>query len=72
VVICALRALLPNIANGNTMITSSSADVVVGSYATYTCDTGFRLNGDAVRDCIKPATGVIGVWTNTAPTCDGM
>ncbi len=34
------------------------------SNATYTCDTGYTLNGDTTRTC-----GSDGVWSGSDPTC---
>ena len=36
----------------------------VNTVATYTCDTGFTLNGDTTRTC-----GSDGVWSGSYPTC---
>ena len=35
--------------------------------ATYSCNTGYNLVGDSTRTC--QATGV---WSGSAPTCEGM
>ncbi len=37
----------------------------VDTVATYTCDTGYTLNGDT-RIC-----GSDGIWSGSAPTCEG-
>ena len=37
------------------------------STATYTCDTGFELNGVETRTCLNNGT-----WSDDAPTCDCM
>ena len=36
-----------------------------GSNATYTCDTGYTLNGDTTRTC-----GNDGSWSGSEPTCN--
>lgn len=41
-----------------------SAGTVLGSIATYSCDTGFSLNGVMVREC-----GTDGSWADSVPTC---
>ncbi|MCA9488800.1 MAG: hypothetical protein KC621_02735, partial [Myxococcales bacterium] len=48
--------------NGSVDRTSGTA----GDVATYSCDPGYALVGDATRTC-----GVDGTWTGTAPTCTG-
>ena len=41
------------------------ADTVFGSVATYTCDTGYNLNGDDTRTCQADGT-----WSGVEPTCE--
>ena len=36
----------------------------VGSNATYSCDTGYELDGDKVRTCQMSRT-----WSGSAPVC---
>ncbi len=36
----------------------------VGTVATFTCDTGYTLNGGTTRTC-----GSDGVWSGSAPVC---
>ncbi len=38
----------------------------VDTVATYTCNTGYTLNGGGTRTC-----GSDGVWSRSAPTCQG-
>ncbi len=38
----------------------------VGSTATYTCDTGYGVNGATTVTC-----GADGSWSAVPPTCDG-
>ncbi len=38
----------------------------VNTVATYTCVTGYTLNGGSTRTC-----GSDGVWSGTTPTCQG-
>ncbi|WAQ98147.1 SVEP1-like protein [Mya arenaria] len=47
------------ISNGSAVL---SAD---GMSVTYTCDTGFTLNGAGIRSCNTDGTG----WTGTEPSC---
>ena len=47
----------------NGLITSSGSSV--GSIATYTCNTGFRLKGSPLRLCTQSRA-----WSGTAPTCE--
>ena len=39
----------------------------LGQTATYSCNTGYILAGGITRTCL--ATGV---WSGSAPTCQGM
>ena len=39
---------------------------IIGSTATYTCDSGYELIGDDTRTCVD------GVWTGEEPTCIGI
>ncbi len=41
-------------------------DILVGTVATYTCNTGYTLNGDTTRVCVSG-----GNWNGSAPTCEG-
>ena len=51
-------------ANGSV---THTAGTTFGQTATYSCNTGYNLVGDSTRTC--QATGV---WSGTAPTCQGM
>lgn len=42
---------------------SAGTNVVVGNDATYTCNTGYKMDGRPQLHCIG------GVWTGTPPTC---
>ena len=55
---------LTNPANGQV---SHTAGTTFGQTATYSCNTGYNLVGDSTRTC--QATGV---WSGSAPTCQGM
>ncbi len=52
---------LPGPDNGLVTITIGN----FGSNASYTCETGYNLNGDMTRMCQDS-----GDWSGTAPTCD--
>ena len=54
---------LPNPANGQVNTTGTT----FGQTATYSCNTGYSLVGGSTRTC--QATGV---WSGSAPTCQGM
>ena len=41
--------------------------VTEGSTATYTCDIGYTIDGDSVRNC-----GSAGVWLEPEPSCQSM
>ena len=51
-------------ANGSV---THTAGTTFGQTATYSCNTGYNLVGDSTRTC--QATGV---WSGSAPTCEGM
>ena len=55
---------LSNPTNGQV---SRTAGTTFGQTANYTCDPGYNLVGDRTRTC--QATGV---WSESAPTCQGM
>ena len=56
---------LPLITNG--MISYSALTLGASTVATYTCDTGYILNGDATKTC-----GSDGIWSGLAPIfCQG-
>ena len=50
--------MLSNPANGQV--------IIIGSTATYTCDSGYELIGDDTRTCED------GVWTGQEPTCSSI
>ena len=54
---------LTNPANGQV---AHTAGTTFGRTATYSCDSGYNLVGESVRTCL--ATGV---WSGSAPTCQG-
>lgn len=58
---CAPDLVAPT--NGSVNLTSG----VTGDEATYACDQGFTLAGDATRTCLPD-----GAWSGTAPTCTGV
>ncbi|XP_064386845.1 uncharacterized protein LOC135335316 isoform X3 [Halichondria panicea] len=55
---------LPNPTNG--MVDLSSRTVFT-SIATFTCDTGYTLNGSSFRQCLAD-----GVWSPAEPTCTAV
>ena len=56
---------LPSLTNGiiNYSGGGSTNSRPVDTVATYTCDTGYTLNGGSTRTCGS------GVWSGLAPTC---
>ena len=63
--------VLPAIANGGVTINPVGTPVV-GSAVTYSCNQGYFLQGDMIRDCTGDGLSVSGTWTGTEPTCIGM
>ena len=66
VILCVLLSIvmcpeLPDIDNGMVSWTG----LAPGDVATYTCDSGFILVGDATRICTN-----IGTWSGEEPTCE--
>ena len=53
---------LPRPANGAVSLTNTTYN----SVATYSCNDGYNLMGDATRTCLAS-----GSWSGTAPTCEG-
>ncbi|XP_019614492.1 PREDICTED: E-selectin-like [Branchiostoma belcheri] len=54
---------LSNPSNGGVSYSSRN----YGDVATYSCNTGYSLNGFSTRTCQSS-----GSWSNTAPTCDAV
>ena len=58
---------LLNITNGMLSYNEQGQDqTLLGATVSYTCNTGYTLNGSNMRTCL---TG--GAWSGTAPSCDG-
>ncbi len=43
-----------------------------GTTATYSCNDGFFLEGNTVRNCEGDGSRRTGLWDGTAPVCTGM
>ncbi len=58
---------LPSLANGDIDYggAGSPGSRPVDTVATYTCDTGYTLDGGTTRFCAS------GVWSGSPPTCQG-
>ena len=54
---------LPDPTSGTVSISDSSR--LSGTLATYTCNAGYMLSGDAQRTCQAS-----GMWSGTAPVCN--
>ena len=50
----------------NGIVSYSDPTLGVDSVATHSCDTGYTLNGGSTRTCEGG-----GIWTASAPTCEG-
>ena len=46
---------------------NNTAGTTYGQTATYSCNTGYDLVGDATHTCQST-----GLWTGSAPTCQGI
>ncbi len=55
---------LMDLVNGD--VAYNMDDRPVSTVATYTCDTGYTLNGGTTRICRSD-----GIWSGSAPTCEG-
>ena len=54
----------PSLSLTNGMVSYSDPTLGVGSEATYSCDTGYTLNGVMTRTCESGET-----WSGSDPTC---
>lgn len=44
----------------------------LNSNCTFSCDVGYRLDGNHTRTCIDDNNGdALGMWTDETPTCTG-
>ena len=58
------RFVCSNLPNPNNGQVTFSSGVVVGSRATYTCNTGYFIVGESTRTCQQDGT-----WSGSVPTC---
>ncbi len=65
---------IPNPANGR--IDFSPDELAFFDFLTsaaYVCDFGYGLRGNTVvRQCDTGGVGAFGIWTGSAPTCEGV
>ena len=65
----------PSLSLTNGMVTYTAdtiADFSIGTFATHTCNAGFALVGGMTRTCIDDdQADTVGVWSSTAPSCEG-
>ena len=45
-------------------------DGTLGSMAVYSCELGYEVAGEPVREC--QLNGLIGIWSGIEPTCEGQ
>ena len=59
--------------NGAVTISTGTHEVTLGrgAIATYSCNTGFGLIGQATRTCVVTNGGTTGTWSGHQPTCQG-
>ena len=63
---------LGTIANGQvTDSTDTTSPSDFGTVATFTCNTGFGLDGDRMRTCGGDGSSRSGVWSGSSPMCVG-
>ena len=67
-------AALSSIDNGGITYDPVSSDPVTldyGTTATYSCNDGFFLEGNVMRNCGGDGTSLDGVWDGVVPICSG-
>ena len=42
-----------------------------GTMATYSCSSGFSLNGTQTRMCVGDSNSTVGMFNERTPTCEG-
>ena len=59
--------------NGAVTISSGTHGVTLGrgATATYSCNTGYGLVGQATRTCVVTNGGTTGTWSGSQPACQG-
>ena len=58
---------LSNITNGMLSYSAQGQDqTLLGVTVTYTCNTGYTVNGSSMRTCLTDSA-----WSGSDPTCDG-
>ena len=51
----------------------STTDFALDAVATHACNEGFSLVGEATRTCMDDdQADTIGVWSEVAPSCQGI
>ncbi len=57
-------------ANGQVSYSTFTSTYFVGTVASYSCDTGYGLNGgDVMSTCEGDGSNTNGVWDGVVPTC---
>ena len=49
---------------------TDSSNLDFGTTATYSCSSGFRLNGNQSRECVGDGVSAIGIFDGSDPTCE--
>ncbi len=50
----------------------TSAPFDFATAATYSCNEGFFLEGNEIRNCGGDGSSMTGLWDGTAPVCTGL
>ena len=62
-------------ANGNVQMTAppgiSATSQDYGAVARYTCNSGYYLDGNQIRNCVGDGTSIAGYWDGSQPLCIG-
>ena len=65
--------LCPSLTVTDGEVTYSEHNLTVHTIATYACHPGYSLTGSPNQQCMEnDQGGLVGVWSGTTPTCEGI